>query len=282
MTFDDAVDAFIDPDTFPATSIDWVLKEWDETGPRCRALLRAYVDGADFSERTEQALYVILHLLGERQDQASFPDLCRLALDADRCHSVLGDDGMAALPAMLISTFDGDRVPLHRLVEAEEADELLRGEALLSLAYLARSGRFPESEMYRYLADCVDRLQPRRQYFVWAGWVRAVAALGFAGLSSRAEQLFQAGLIDPTYMNSADFWGDLRDAQADPGGMSGQAWEGIGPIGQALDWLQPDADQFDSRLAAAEPLRNPLRNVGRNDACPCGSGKKYKKCCLAA
>jgi uncharacterized protein len=20
--------------------------------------------------------------------------------------------------------------------------------------------------------------------------------------------------------------------------------------------------------------------VGRNDACPCGSGKKYKKCCL--
>jgi preprotein translocase subunit SecA len=22
--------------------------------------------------------------------------------------------------------------------------------------------------------------------------------------------------------------------------------------------------------------------VGRNDACPCGSGKKYKKCCLSS
>jgi SEC-C motif-containing protein len=22
--------------------------------------------------------------------------------------------------------------------------------------------------------------------------------------------------------------------------------------------------------------------VGRNEPCPCGSGKKYKKCCLAA
>lgn len=22
--------------------------------------------------------------------------------------------------------------------------------------------------------------------------------------------------------------------------------------------------------------------IGRNDPCPCGSGKKYKKCCLAA
>jgi preprotein translocase subunit SecA len=24
--------------------------------------------------------------------------------------------------------------------------------------------------------------------------------------------------------------------------------------------------------------RNPSRKVGRNDPCPCGSGKKYKKC----
>jgi len=24
-----------------------------------------------------------------------------------------------------------------------------------------------------------------------------------------------------------------------------------------------------------------MNKVGRNDPCPCGSGKKYKKCCLA-
>ena len=23
-------------------------------------------------------------------------------------------------------------------------------------------------------------------------------------------------------------------------------------------------------------------NIGRNDPCPCGSGKKYKKCCLSS
>jgi uncharacterized protein YecA (UPF0149 family) len=33
-------------------------------------------------------------------------------------------------------------------------------------------------------------------------------------------------------------------------------------------------------LFANEPMRNPLRGVGRNDPCPCGSDKKYKKCCL--
>jgi uncharacterized protein YecA (UPF0149 family) len=28
------------------------------------------------------------------------------------------------------------------------------------------------------------------------------------------------------------------------------------------------------------PARNPFRDVGRNDPCPCGSSKKFKKCCL--
>lgn len=28
----------------------------------------------------------------------------------------------------------------------------------------------------------------------------------------------------------------------------------------------------------AEPVRNPLKDVGRNDPCPCGSGNKFKKC----
>ena len=29
-----------------------------------------------------------------------------------------------------------------------------------------------------------------------------------------------------------------------------------------------------------ETIRNAGMKIGRNDPCPCGSGKKYKKCCL--
>ncbi len=32
----------------------------------------------------------------------------------------------------------------------------------------------------------------------------------------------------------------------------------------------------------ARPARNALRDVGRNDPCPCGSGRKFKKCHGAA
>jgi uncharacterized protein YecA (UPF0149 family) len=34
--------------------------------------------------------------------------------------------------------------------------------------------------------------------------------------------------------------------------------------------------------AAVETFVRQGPKVGRNDPCPCGSGKKYKKCCLAA
>ena len=34
-------------------------------------------------------------------------------------------------------------------------------------------------------------------------------------------------------------------------------------------------------VAVIEPIHNRVPKVGRNDPCPCGSGKKYKKCCGA-
>ena len=29
-----------------------------------------------------------------------------------------------------------------------------------------------------------------------------------------------------------------------------------------------------------EPIKNNADGPGRNDPCPCGSGKKYKQCCM--
>ena len=35
-----------------------------------------------------------------------------------------------------------------------------------------------------------------------------------------------------------------------------------------------------SKKAKLQPLVRRGKKVGRNDKCPCGSGKKYKQCCL--
>ena len=34
------------------------------------------------------------------------------------------------------------------------------------------------------------------------------------------------------------------------------------------------------KTVKAQPVRNKEKKVGPNDPCPCGSGKKYKKCCM--
>ncbi len=43
-------------------------------------------------------------------------------------------------------------------------------------------------------------------------------------------------------------------------------------------------DELLSRVARerARPSSQPARKVGRNDPCPCGSGKKYKHCCMTS
>ena len=45
----------------------------------------------------------------------------------------------------------------------------------------------------------------------------------------------------------------------------------------AADEFQDD-DVFEDDEAAMPYVRE-LPKIGRNDHCPCGSGKKYKKCC---
>ena len=54
----------------------------------------------------------------------------------------------------------------------------------------------------------------------------------------------------------------------------------------AIVGVEPDKEEDISDIARAlgapEPApatRNAVEKIGRNDPCPCGSGKKFKKCC---
>lgn len=44
-------------------------------------------------------------------------------------------------------------------------------------------------------------------------------------------------------------------------------------------WGEGGATRLVEEIAQA-PVENPDRHVGRNDPCPCGSGQKFKKCCM--
>jgi hypothetical protein len=48
-------------------------------------------------------------------------------------------------------------------------------------------------------------------------------------------------------------------------------WGDLMPVQQDSEWADDEVD---------EPEPPALKKIGRNDPCPCGSGKKFKKCCL--
>ena len=59
-------------------------------------------------------------------------------------------------------------------------------------------------------------------------------------------------------------------------GKSGITPNGAGPAANQMDTdsiLQAASSSSSGTVRRDEP------KVGRNDPCPCGSGKKYKKCC---
>jgi preprotein translocase subunit SecA len=56
------------------------------------------------------------------------------------------------------------------------------------------------------------------------------------------------------------------------------------PLTRALDeedeYLDDDYEDYDDEpFPLPDTVVREERRIGRNDPCPCGSGKKYKKCC---
>ena len=54
------------------------------------------------------------------------------------------------------------------------------------------------------------------------------------------------------------------------------------PMGSGLKEFdeEPEFEDFLNEYQPSEPYRRMKPKIGRNDPCPCGSGKKFKKCCL--
>jgi len=299
MDVETAIQAFVSAgNDLPREAMQWTLDHWDEVAPELLSVVERYTSGADRSDEAASAVFFILHLAGEKRDTRVFPFLRRLAQDGEAIEAALGDGTTTTLKRILISTYDGDLDTLKGLIEAAEADEFVCVEAFEVLAYLTATGRISREGTEAYLLQLYDTLQPQQESFVWSGWVLAIALLGLEELTDVVRQAFGRGLIEPMVMGYDDFRRDLERTLADPERMAGFEYDQIGPLEDAIGELSgwygfSDAAKLDqerraSRSTAAslafadapQPHVDPFKGVGRNDPCPCGSGKKFKKCCL--
>jgi uncharacterized protein len=300
MNIDDVINDFAGVESdLPKASMQWAVDNWDIALPRFQELMERYADGADRSDHATDALFFCIHLIGQKHAAPAFPTLCRLIGDADVGNAVLGDAITETLTGILISAYDGDASLLQGLVESPGADEFVRGAALEAMAYLCARGAIGHDAMHAYMARLIEDMQPRGESFVWSAWATSAANLGYADFASEVGVLCSRGFIARWDMNLDDFNDRLQIALADPERQAGFTSDRIGPFEDAIGVLS-GWDGFSEeartdkarRLAEAaagwlpspfdEPYVNVHRDVGRNDPCPCGSGKKFKKCCLPA
>ena len=90
-----------------------------------------------------------------------------------------------------------------------------------------------------------------------------------------------ADSVRPTDLIDAASDMDLFTLSEDPEGLISRlmAFDNAMPRWENNGW---SADALHSKITGKRIFRNPdgtEMKVGRNDPCPCGSGKKYKKCC---
>ncbi|MBN2563806.1 MAG: SEC-C domain-containing protein [Phycisphaerae bacterium] len=85
--------------------------------------------------------------------------------------------------------------------------------------------------------------------------------------------IFRARLSDETEVRSR-----YRQANAQHADATNQGFTGVGPGGGgvARDRAAAMRAQGEQKV---ETIRREKPKVGRNQPCPCGSGKKYKHCC---
>jgi hypothetical protein len=296
----------------PEAALREAAAQWEQAAPPLLVLLESYAAGHDRSDAAAEALFFALFLFGQMREARAFRPLCRLALDAEAMERALGDGITGNLAGILAGTWDGSLETLTGLMEASGTDEFIRHAAFGAFTLLAAEGRIeaPEAVLRAVHRRMAAREDP--DGWAWIGWVDAVALLGLGALQPQAQEAFRRRRIDPALMGRAEFEKTLRDGIGASAPEARRAllakhhlalvedtvallstWHAFTEAGRReAEAARRRLDQ--ERLAAAlagepiagtefplpAPAANPWRDIGRNDPCPCGSGRKFKKCCL--
>jgi hypothetical protein len=244
------------------------------------------------STKYESALFFVFHLLGEWRVKSAYRVLARfLQMPREAVESILGDAITATAHRVMAAVFDGDPVPLVEIIFDERADEFIRSRMVDAIAILTLRGDLSRTWSEQFMRECYDRLQPQVDCYVWSGWQQSIAWLGFADLKPLVQQAFARRSIIEEWLSFKDFEKDLQHTIDHPGSPPLTPDGELTLFGDTILELSTWA-AFDPKSRAKkdqllkhsiyDPKANPFHKVGRNDPCPCGSGKKFKKCCLNA
>jgi len=206
-----------------------------------------------------------------------------------------GDVVTEDLGRILASVSGGDVSGLTALIENEQANEYVRALAMDGMVSLVTTGQCMRDEVMAYFVQLFQKLE-RKPGAQWNGLAQVCGDLWPQEAIDELGRAYQDGLVDT---GSID-WQDIEHALAlgQQGAMKWARYRDplITDVAKNMSWMQcfqkverhyeveGDAEEDLESLASGyttAPIHRTTPKVGRNEPCPCGSGKKFKKCCGA-
>gem|GEM_PF-6833720 len=218
------------------------------------------------------------------------------------------EDGITESAPRVLASLAGDQFELlDAMVRDQRINEWSRAAALRVRSFLVRDGLLTREDAIRALQRHLREAIDRNDRAIGGHLVTGLTCLGAKEAYATISEAISAGIVDESLINLPELEEELGEANFSQQSLSRlppthiddavaeiEGWQWIiedDPFGDELSELTELSElagvsrlpfQATSLIPAdhieSATIRH-TRHVGRNEACPCGSGRKFKKCC---
>jgi hypothetical protein len=200
-------------------------------------------------------------------------DALELLLDTIRSHKEdLGDWIMEETPTLLAAFGDDAIERLKEYILDETLDLYVRGAVATALNVIAHQHPARKEDIKDFLSKLLeDSNDPTFAAFL----IDELLSFKDQNLLPQVHAAFEKGKIDTEVIRRDDVdWVFNRPEEE-------QSYSKF--MKSPLDHFSKENIDYLRKISYPEtkiPPKKKEKKIGRNDPCPCGSGKKYKKCCM--
>lgn len=269
---------------FPSEEFEVILGHKEEAKPYLyESLDYALQEASNLDDKYTLHLYA-LYFLAEFQDKESFKRILKLAsLPTETLDYLLGDVITEDLADIMYNTYDGNLELLKEASKNPENNEFACMAILNVMAQLYLDGTFDKEEWKNYLYQLLAEDHLETEIYTVAAEI--ICKCHFEEMLPEIQSLFQNNLINRWFLEDYDECVDLmfdyqEDIQFCKQEISVFCLKNWAMFEQEEKKRTPKSNTQKEKKRT--PINKPAQNhkIGRNAPCPCGSGKKYKHCCL--
>jgi hypothetical protein len=282
----------------PRQALEAAGRSREEMIPEFLAMIERLqrADVASVSDEDLSAFLFVFYLLGEWRDPRTYRPLLRLLRhEPELLDALLGDAITEGTGRVVAGVCDGDLLPIVEVVRDGDADSFVGAQMFDTLVVLALSEPLKQAPIVDFLRSFPDHTPYGTEAEIWSAWAFAIAALGLADMKPQVRKAYDDKWI-PRHDSDFAFFEQCLEKTLKAGRpewferrRSARLIESA--VEELAGWycFSPEflnqeprrtGEIGDPAVFPADPVVAAMPKVGRNDPCPCGSGKKFKKCCL--